>query len=119
MSTMAWIAIAAMIVTSINSWLQFWLKERSEKNKALAEANPATNQPKLDSSDKSQRLTFWGIFRRHTMFVVALWTVGALVVQLAIPMFTGSMPTNLSTMLALIYALVAWVLVTILFLRAK
>ena len=45
MSAAAWIAIAAIIIASINSWGQFWLKQRSETKKALADASPATNQP--------------------------------------------------------------------------
>ena len=48
MGTVAWMVIPAIIVALINSWLQFWLKERSDKSKALADVNPATNQPNAD-----------------------------------------------------------------------
>lgn len=76
MSTMAWIAIAAIIVASINSWLQFWLKERSDKNKALANARPATNQPKADSQDADTKLD--DSLRRLRLTVLVFGSLGVL-----------------------------------------
>jgi hypothetical protein len=111
MNTMAWIAIAAIIVASINSWLQFLLKERSEKKKALATANPATNQPSITDADRKALLL---IFKpKRWLLYLAEFAAGTAAMQILLSLWLGLIPTNLSSGLALFWASCAVVLIYI------
>jgi hypothetical protein len=68
MNTPIWIAIATTIATLITSWSQFWLKERSEKKRALAAENPATNQPNMAKPEGNARLR-----RSRSVLVSRIW----------------------------------------------
>lgn len=112
MNTMAWIAIAAMIVASINSWLQFWLKQRSEKNKALADAKPATNQPKPVETRPFIR-------RNILLIVVTLWLVTNVAVLLAGSLYGRIIQFNAVSLALLVFSVMSVVSATILLFRTK
>jgi hypothetical protein len=122
MNTAAWIAIAAIIIPSINSWAQFWLKERSEKKKALDAAKPATNQPTADTHEFSfsnaVRFALEGV-RKNPLIHLAQFFVNTVTVLVGLTMYRGEIPTNTNTVGLLVYALVASTLMSILVWRAK
>ena len=94
MSTPIWITIAAITLPLISSWIQFLLKEHREKKKALATANPATNQPNPDKPPIDTRMKSRSFFRRYGLFAIALWALSASALELGVSMLFGSITTN-------------------------
>ena len=111
MNQMAWIAMAAIIVASINSWAQFWLKERSERKKNLATANPATNQPNITKTERDAVPLFF--IRNKRLLYWTDWFVNTTLAQVVISIFWGFIPLNFSSGMALFWAVGAAILVNI------
>jgi hypothetical protein len=116
MSNPIWIAIAAIIVPFITSWSQFLLKERSEKKRALAAANPATNQPKaLMREDK----TVISEIRRHPLMFVTQWLATTVIAQILIAFRYGQIQIGVTTICLFAYALALAILLYIIAWRQK
>src|SRR5688572_23619341 len=109
MSATIWIAIAAIIVPSINSWAQFWLKERSEKKKALATANPATNQPNITIPRGTSELAFF--HRNRRILAITDWVANSLAVYLIMSVLLRTLPLNFPSVVSSLVALVLAILV--------
>jgi hypothetical protein len=122
MNTAAWIAIAAIIVASINSWGQFLLKERSEKKKNLATANPATNQPPADTNGFSLSNVLRSVvegWRKFWFIYLTQFVVNTVSILIGLLLYRREIPTNSTTVALLVYALIASLLMSILVWRAK
>jgi hypothetical protein len=106
MNTTAWIAIAAIIIASINTWGPFWLKERSEKKKALASAKPATNQPKPLNGTTIGHLPlkrfFWTQLREYWFIYLTQFVSHASGVVLIGCLGSGLLPVNANTIALLV-----------------
>jgi len=83
---------------------QFWLKERSEKRKALAAATPAVAQPK-----KTTQLGILASFRAHWK-LAALSVVNFLFIQLLAWAFLRQGPVTHHEVVILIVASIIWIM---------
>lgn len=91
MTAAHWIAIAAIITPFITSWLQFWLKERSEQAK-LTTASPAALQPSLVTQVVAKQITFWEFLRRSWLRIVIQWTLNLTAVFLLVCQYRSNFP---------------------------
>lgn len=113
MNATAWIAIAAIIITSINSWGQFWLKQRSETKKALADASPAANQPKATS--QLPTLGFWVSVRRGWFRILLQWAMNFTGVFLLILQYRSTAPLTRPSVVLIALTASGWAYLSILF----
>lgn len=99
MNAAAWIAIAAIIATLMTSWSQFWLKERNEKKRALATANPATNQPSALTKRAPNSLRA----KQHWRLIAFTdWLSNTLFLYMLISLLSGTLAFSLTSCLAVI-----------------
>jgi hypothetical protein len=116
MTATAWIAIAATVATLITSWLQFWLKHRSEAKKALDQANPATNQPK---ADKRPSVTLIGSLKQNPLNFLVLWLIMSVTLTIILTLVGRILPLNFTTGLLVTYSFSATVLLLVMLFRSK
>jgi hypothetical protein len=91
MTATHWIAIAAITTPFATSWLQFWLKQRSE-NAKLAIANPATAQPTLTDQLVAGEISFWGFLKKTWQRIVLQWGLNLTAVVILIWQYKSDAP---------------------------
>lgn len=109
MTAAIWIAIATAIATLVTSWTQFWLKERSEKNKALAAAKPDTNQPKPVRTGSTPR----SFIRENKLMAAILFLALNSALLLGVSILANRIPLTIITTALLVYVVTLVVLVVI------
>ncbi len=111
MSAIHWIAIAAIITPFITSWLQFWLKQRSDR-KALPTANPATIQPQ-PNIQREPNTRFGAFLMGRWRLIVIQWIFNFIAVFILVRYYYNQSPVTPGSVILIALTTTLWLFFTL------